>query len=62
MVDIGVFVGSDHVSGVPKVAKNNKNYTSSELSITTRMNIPLTSETYSLLHSNLFKSFLRYQS
>ena len=37
MVDIGVFVGSDRVSGVPKVAKNNKNYTSSELSITTWM-------------------------
>ena len=37
MLDIDVFVGNDCVSGVPKVAKNNKNYTSSELSITTRM-------------------------
>jgi hypothetical protein len=32
-----VLVGNDHVSGVPKAAKNNQNYTSSKLSITTRL-------------------------
>ena len=31
------FIGNDHVSGVPKAAKNNQNCTSSKLSITTRL-------------------------
>jgi len=32
-----LFFGNDRVSGVPKAAKNNQNYTSSKLSITTRL-------------------------
>jgi hypothetical protein len=39
IVNIGLFVvGNDNVSGVPKAAKNNQNYTSPKLSIATRCN------------------------